>query len=247
MVFKVDCERNDTTHATTLYTSYSMTSSDWSPTWSCNREHVWPQSHGGGNTSGGGADLHHIRPSQAGVNSDRGNTPYGEGSGYYEPADNVKGDVARIVLYVHVRWDSDWGASNIKSVFQSVDVLLEWCELDPVDTWEMGRNEVVQAIQGNRNVFIDYPELAWQMYGKAVPEDMQTPSGAALNGNVPTPPAGGEGEGEGTVTPPAGGEGEGGGTVTPPTTNPDTSDNVVVSVVVAVVALFGLAYVSKKH
>ena len=50
-----------------------------------------------------------------------------------------------------------------------------------------------------------------------------------------------------TTTPPAGGEGEGSGTVTPPTTNPDTSDNVVVSVVVAVVALFGLAYVSKKH
>ena len=191
-VWKTDCEQNDTTHATTLYTSHSMTSSEWAGTWSCNREHVWPQSLGGGNTSGGGADLHHIRPAEAGVNSSRGNKAYGVGGSYYEPKDSVKGDVARIILYVHVRWGSDWGATNITSVFQSVDVLLEWCENDPVDTWEMGRNEVVQSIQGNRNVFIDYPELAWQMYSKEVPEDMVTPSNAAANGNVPTPPASGD-------------------------------------------------------
>ena len=196
MVFKVDCERNDTTHATTLYTSYSMTSSDWSPSWSCNREHVWPKSLGGNTTTNGGSDLHHIRPAETGVNSARGNTPYGEGSGYYEPADNVKGDVARIILYVHVRWDSDWGATSVTKVFQSVDVLLEWCALDPVDTWEMGRNEVVQSIQGNRNVFIDYPELAWQMYGKEVPENMTTPSGAASNGNVAPPTSGGDNGGD---------------------------------------------------
>ena len=191
-VWQTDCENNDTSHATTLYTSKSMTSSDWSPSWKCNREHVWPQSKGGNNTSGGGADLHHIRPAEASVNSSRGNKAYGESSGYYEPQDHVKGDVARIILYVYVRWDSDWGATNLSSVFESVDILLEWCELDPVDTWEMGRNEVIQNIQGNRNVFIDYPELAWQMLGKAVPDDMVTPSGAAINGEVAPPPAGGD-------------------------------------------------------
>ena len=189
--FRVDCENNDTSHATTLYTSYSMTSADWSPAWNCNREHVWPQSLGGGNTSGGGADLHHIRPAEKGVNSSRGNKPYGESTskGFYEPADNVKGDVARIILYVYVRWNSDWGATDVTEVFESVDILLAWCELDPVDTWEMGRNEVVQSIQGNRNAFIDYPELAWQLFGKEVPEGMVTPSGSALNGEIPTPPA----------------------------------------------------------
>ena len=190
-VFRTDCENNNTNNATTLYTDYSMTSSDWSPSWACNREHVWPQSLGGGNTSGGGADLHHIRPAEAGVNSSRGNKPYGEstGKGFYEPADYAKGDVARIVLYVYVRWGSAWGADSVTEVFESVDILLAWCELDPVDTWEMGRNEVVQSIQGNRNVFIDYPELAWLLFGKAVPEGMATPSGSALNGTVPTPPA----------------------------------------------------------
>ncbi len=185
-VFRVDCEQNDTSHATTLYTSYRMTSADWSPSWACNREHVWPQSLGGNNTNGGGADLHHIRPAEAGVNSSRGNKLYGESKGFYEPLDNVKGDVARIILYVYVRWDADWGATDVTKVFESVDILLDWCELDPVDTWEMGRNEVVQSIQGNRNVFIDYPELAWHLFGREVPEGMVTPSCSALNGEIPT-------------------------------------------------------------
>ena len=189
-VFQVDCEKNDTSHATTLYTNYHMTSSDWSPSWACNREHVWPQSLGGGTTSGGGADLHHIRPAEAGVNSTRGNKPYGESSSkYYEPADHVKGAVARIVLYVYVRWGTAWGADSLTEVFESEEILLAWCELDPVDTWEMGRNEVVQRIQGNRNVFIDYPELAWLMLGEEVPSGMITPSLSVYEGELPTPPA----------------------------------------------------------
>ncbi len=100
--------------------------------------------------------------------------------GYFEPLDNVKGDVARICLYVYVRWAKDFPqCKDITRVFQSVDVLLEWCAEDPVDTWEMGRNEVVQSIQGNRNVFIDYPELAWLLFDREIPENMTTPSGKA--------------------------------------------------------------------
>ena len=204
---KTDCE-NGNGRITLIYTSYSATQSQWNG-W--NREHVWPQSLGGGNTSGGGADMHHIRPSDATVNSTRGNKKYGEVNGgkavngnnpatgilggysgtYFEPLDNVKGDVARICLYVYVRWGSDWGADSITEVFQSVDVLLEWCALDPVDTWELGRNEVVEAYQGNRNVFIDYPEYAWLIFGKEPPASMTTPSGEAADGNG----------GGGTVTP----------------------------------------------
>ena len=186
-----------------IYTAYNATQSQWNG-W--NREHVWPKSLGGNNTTGGGADLHHIRPSDAGVNSSRGNKKYGEINGgtakygsdpadgylggyynstYFEPREDVKGDVARICLYVHVRWGSEWGASNITSVFQSVDVLLQWHLEDPVDTWEMGRNDVVEEIQGNRNVFIDYPEYAWLIFGKAIPAGVTTPSGEGSNGQTP--------------------------------------------------------------
>ena len=219
---KTDCENNDG-RVSLIYTSYSATMSQYNG-W--NREHVWPKSLGGNNTSGGGADLHHIRPSDAVVNSTRGNKLYGYANGgkevkgsnpatgyvgghygtYFEPLDNVKGDVARICLYVYVRWGYAWGADRITEVFQSVDVLLEWCALDPVDTWEMGRNEVVQNIQGNRNVFIDYPELAWIMFGKEIPTNMTTPSGEAKSA-----PSGG-----GSVTPPSDDP------VTPPTDDPIT-------------------------
>ena len=208
---RTDCENEDG-RVLLIYTSYSATMSQWNG-W--NREHVWPQSLGGGNTSGGGADLHHIRPSDAVVNSTRGNKKYGNVDGgtakygsnpatgylggyyagnYFEPLDNVKGDVARIILYVWIRWGSSWGADNVTEVFQSVDVLLEWCALDPVDTWEMGRNEVVQDIQGNRNVFIDYPEYAWLVFGKEVPASLQSPSGEAAGGS-------GSGSGSGSGTP----------------------------------------------
>ncbi len=165
-----------------------------------NREHVWPKSLGGFSTSGAGSDLHHIRPTDKSVNGKRGNDKYGNTPGgspvngtatvenavggytngpLFEPLDNVKGDVARICLYVYVRYGGELSkCSSITNVFESVDVLLEWMALDPVDTWEMGRNEVVGAIQGNRNVFIDYPELAWLLFDRAIPEGLATPSSA---------------------------------------------------------------------
>ena len=252
MADQTDCE-NENGRVTLIYTSYSATMSQYNG-W--NREHVWPQSLGGGNTSGGGADLHHIRPSDAGVNSSRGNKKYGNSNGgtakygsnpatgvlgghysssYFEPLDNVKGDVARICLYVYVRWNSQWGAESITEVFQSVDVLLEWMEMDPVDTWEMGRNEVVANYQGNRNVFIDYPELAWIMLGYDVPEGLTTPSGNGSNGSSGgnqggnTGNQGGNTGNQGGNTGDQGGNtgsqggntGNQGGTTTPPTTTPD--------------------------
>lgn len=201
---KTDCENGDGVTVSLIYSSYSATWDDWcyyrSDGW--DREHVWPISLGGFTKNDApGCDMHHIRPSDRNVNSTRGNRLYGEvdsgqevysasytgsllggtyTSTYFEPVDNVKGDVARICLYLYVRYGSEYSAcSDITNVFQSVDVLLAWCELDPVDTWEMGRNEVVAAYQGNRNVFIDYPELAWLLFDEQIPADMVTPSGNA--------------------------------------------------------------------
>ncbi len=210
MAVKTDCENNDG-RVTLIYTSFSATRAQFGGSGAAwNREHIWPKSLGGFDTLGPGADLHHIRPSDVKVNADRGNYKYGNVSnggnvtasamvgttfvggtrsgGYFEPLDNAKGDIARICLYVYVRYgnDASYRCGNIATVFESVDVLLEWCALDPVDTWEMGRNEVVGAYQGNRNVFIDYPELAWLMFGREVPENMTTPSGETKD--TPTPP-----------------------------------------------------------
>lgn len=159
------------------------------PTWdgSFNREHTWPNSKGlGGNDEN---DIMMLRPTHTAENSSRGNTAYGQSSGYYNPNSesstlDLRGDVARIFLYVYVRWGNvngngsytTWGS---RGVMESLDVLLLWMEQDPVDTWELGRNDAVQAITGTRNVFVDYPEFAFQLFGADVPAEMSTPSGEA--------------------------------------------------------------------
>lgn len=207
-----DCENGDGTSISLIYSSYSATQEDWCNlrTSGWNREHVWPTSLGGwsnptASTKSLSTDLHHVRPVDQLINSSRSNRKYGnvsDGSiatgasytdrvqggtynaSYFEPLDNAKGDVARICLYMYVRYggDSNYNCGDLTAVFESIDVLLSWCALDPVDTWEMGRNEVVGAIQGNRNVFIDYPELAWLIFDREVPSGMTTPSA----GEAPT-------------------------------------------------------------
>lgn len=183
------------------------------------REHVWAKSHGTFYESGAGSDLHHLRPEDSSINSTRSNFTFGNvrnrlfsyrtaslsgrevlwyDAGYFdhgcnglvEVPDNVKGDVARILLYVYVTYSQPnltnnttaTGEGNLRSdgrkVIESLDTLLDWCRMDPVDTWEMRRNDCVQALQGNRNVFIDYPELAWLLFDRTIP-NMPTPSGYA--------------------------------------------------------------------
>ncbi len=184
-----------------------------------NREHVWPKSRASFKKQNGGCDPHHLRPTNEGMNSTRssycmGNVrgvlsgfktkTNGNGSVYYlasadrvEVDDKVKGDVARIFLYVYCRWEEPNlfmntpkpvigpgdDANNGKKVIESLDTLLKWCEIDPVDTWEMSRNDQCENLVGNRNVFIDYPEYAWLLFGKSVPKTMTTPSGEAKKGD----------------------------------------------------------------
>lgn len=155
-----DADPNKKGNIILLYTGLSVSATwDGGNTW--NREHVWPQSLGWFSTSDAGADLHHIRPTNPSENSSRGNKKYGtsKSSGYYEPRDEVKGDIARIIFYLMVRYKE---ADNytFKSVAESKELLLEWNTMDPVDAFEMNRNEVAYSIQGNRNPFIDHPECA---------------------------------------------------------------------------------------
>ena len=172
-------------------------------TW--NREHVWCQSLSGGlwGQNGGGSDLHHIRPAESGLNSTRGNNKFGfveggkdainkdsgnvgghVGGSVFEPLDNVKGDVARIVMYVYTHYNqysnvggttngsgsASFGTLRFTMVVSAyneeaaIRMLLEWNKMDPVDEIERIRNEEVYKIQGNRNPFIDdetYAERIW--------------------------------------------------------------------------------------
>ena len=187
-----------------------------------NREEVWANPHGTFYHDGAGRDLHHLRPTDAEANMVRGSMVFGDvrerfpncrtwpdaetpvfwyaedwndGVGLVEVRDEIKGDVARILLYVYTVYGGEDGAnrnlwtdlsetgtgmeaSDGIRVIENLDTLLEWIALDPVDTWELGRNDVVQELQGNRNVFIDYPELAFLLFDREIP-DMDSPSGLA--------------------------------------------------------------------
>lgn len=150
-----------------------------------NREHVWAKSHGDfGTAMGAGTDLHHLRPTDASVNSSRGNLDFDNGGSqhsealgnYYdsdswEPRDAVKGDVARMLFYMAVRYEGDSGEVNLElnnavnngsaPYHGKMSVLLEWHKEDPVDETERRRNEMIYSdYQHNRNPFIDHPEWA---------------------------------------------------------------------------------------
>ena len=179
-----DCQNNGYQSATIsgFYSGVAL-SPKWDGGQAWNREHTWPQS-----KSAKGDDIEDImsiRPESTTVNSSRNNNAYGKSTGFYNPnigEYDLRGDVARVVLYTYVRWggESDtiknnlWGTAG---VFESEAVLLEWMEADPVDTWEMGRNDSVESITGTRNVFVDYPELAFALFDEEIPQ-MDTPSGS---------------------------------------------------------------------
>ena len=171
-----DCVSSDISQVALLYRG-GLVTSEWNSGKIWNQEHTWPKSKLHTNEQIG--DIMMLRPTNPSENSSRGNKTYGEGSGCYDPGISVRGDCARMVLYMYVRFgvtDTTWGSNG---VMESLDILLKWMEEDPVDTWEMGRNDAVQSITGTRNVFVDYPEYAWLLFGQEVPEDMVTPSGKA--------------------------------------------------------------------
>ena len=140
-----------------------------------NREHVYPKSLGTPNLqeSGPGADAHHLRPSDVTFNSQRGNKLFAAGSGNagdvsgnWYPGDEWKGDVARMMMYMYLRYGDRCLPNNVAvgstvaSDSNMVALLLQWNADDPVSDLEIQRNNVVANKQGNRNPFIDNPYLA---------------------------------------------------------------------------------------
>lgn len=169
--------------------SQVLVSGVWDGGNSWNREHVWPQSlswfdNTNNSTRSAGSDLHHIRPEDPNVNSTRNNCKFAEFDGgkevktskgaatgcyrlgdLFEPQDSAKGDTARILFYLFVRY-TEADKYDFTDVAESLEMLLEWNRLDPVDEWEMERNDETAKIQGNRNPFIDHPEFADIIWGE---------------------------------------------------------------------------------
>lgn len=162
-----------------------------------NREHIWAKSHGDfGTTRGPGTDIHMIRPTDASVNTRRGHLDFDESDDVFkeapdtyadddsfEPRDEVKGDVARMIFYMAVRYEGEDGEVDLEISNRTdtyyltdtgygehgkLDTLLKWHEEDPVDEFEIRRNNIIQNIQGNRNPFIDHPEYVGRIWGDAI-------------------------------------------------------------------------------
>ena len=148
-----------------------------------NREHVWPQSLGGFNTGTvPGTDAHNLRACNEQVNSRRGSLEYDYGGSpltiqglidtyadgdSFESNNSFKGDLARIIFYMAVRYEGGAGEPDLEvddftnrgtGTFGKMSSLLEWHLLDPVDDFERRRNARIYAYQGNRNPFIDRPD-----------------------------------------------------------------------------------------
>ena len=141
-----------------------------------NVEHTWPQSRFTGKyrTDIQKADLHHLFPTDSQMNSVRGNNWFGEvvkdtkvlkcknvrfgkpsvgGHDVFEPPKEHRGNVARALFYFSTRYDLP--IDPTQETF-----LRKWNKEDPVDEEELDRNNKIAAVQGNRNPFVDYPELA---------------------------------------------------------------------------------------
>lgn len=162
--------------------SQSKTTSGGDPNdW--NREHVWAKSHGGfGTATGPGTDIHHLRPEDVSVNAARGNLDFDNGgtavsecSGCAADADSfspraaVRGDVARMIFYMAVRYEGAEGFADLElnnsvgngsaPYMGKLSVLKAWHAADPPDAFEKRRNQVIyDSYQHNRNPFVDHPE-----------------------------------------------------------------------------------------
>ncbi len=197
-----DCQQGMATDSLCTYTVNGEEDSlDW------NREHIWSKSRGDfeikeGTTTvldmGAHTDGHHLVAAERTMNSTKNNRMFEdchdgddinvEDVGYgnftcndweFEPRDEVKGDVARMIFYMAVRYEGETGdmvdlevindpdatQGSKLPVYGDIDDLLRWHYEDPVSEAEVLRNQIIYQYQGNRNPFIDMPELVELIWG----------------------------------------------------------------------------------
>ena len=113
---------------------------------------------------------------------------YRSSDDYWEPRDEDKGDVARILMYLYMHYSKEVSANSSNSragaltitniVYTSTrtkeaawDMLVDWNEIDPVSTFEMNRNNYCASVTGTRNPFIDHPEYVNAIWGDGILDD----------------------------------------------------------------------------
>ncbi len=191
-------------HNILLY--YSLTSvSKGSASW--NREHLWPRSRGDSDQAGpDDSDLFHVVPADISVNNVRGSLYFDESNpsdpGYvipaaplapqtsrdsdsWQPAPSERGDIARALFYMEVRYDgSEPNTTDMELVsfpptgsqMANLNTLLLWNDQDPPDDAERRRNDLIFTdYQHNRNPFIDHPEWVTSIWGSGSANGTGTP------------------------------------------------------------------------
>lgn len=190
---ETDKDPNNEDNVILVYTGWSVNAAqEWNDGDGWNREHVWSRSHGDFDyNSTPGTDVHHIRPCDPSVNSaknsrwfDYGTYAYYDNGIYtgcytsstdwvWEPRDEVKGDIARMIFYMATRYEGFDGEPDLELVdylpednytsdpiYAKLSTLIEWNNIDPVDAWEQNRNDIIYYdYQHNRNPYIDHPEF----------------------------------------------------------------------------------------
>jgi endonuclease I len=198
---ETDKDPNNPSNVILIYSGVSVNSNqEYNNGNGWTREHVWAKSRGDfGTSQGPGTDVHALRPLDTNTNSTRSNRGFDDcvdcaivydkwsnnTSSFkdttdwsFEPRSEVKGDVARMLFYMAVRYEGYDGYPDLelsetimpstnKTPFHGIlSVLLEWHRNDPVDSWEENRNDIIYySYQDNRNPFIDHPEIAEHLWG----------------------------------------------------------------------------------
>ena len=190
----IDEDPNNSNNVLLIYSRKSIPKSDFASNneadfW--NREHTWPKSHGFPDEQDTAyTDVHHLRPCDATINTSRSNKDFnnvehvaeneeGESpntyttSDFWEPTEEVKGDLARTMFYMATRYNSEsLDLELVNRISHSGDpelgvlfTLLQWHENDPVNQAEIDRNDGAYEYQGNRNPFIDNPSWIASIWG----------------------------------------------------------------------------------
>ncbi len=179
-----------------MYTGKIFTTTDngssGTSTW--NTEHTWAKSWGFPSESDTPySDFHHLRITECQTNAYRSNSWFGEvsnptstdnygnkwTSSIFEPRDSVKGDIARMLFYMDVRYDGENGETDLilidgftatsgDALHGDLETLIKWHNEDPVDDRERERNDIVYSYQKNRNPFVDHPEYVDIVWGDAI-------------------------------------------------------------------------------